>query len=201
MADYNVLAATFEDDSKAYQALSELKGAGLEGRVEVRSAAIVSRDQNGALSVPEATDNVSGSSTLGGGLIGLLIGVLGGPIGMLFGWTTGAIIGGVADFKRDDDTSDVISQISKAIPAGTTAVVAELNEYTPEVVDALISGLGGTIHRRPAIEVLTQLEAAEEAYEAGQREAKKVAKEQRRAERRENFDERKAALKEKLGIE
>jgi hypothetical protein len=32
MFEHNVIAVSFEDRSNAYQALSELKGAGLEGR-------------------------------------------------------------------------------------------------------------------------------------------------------------------------
>lgn len=199
MSDHTVLAATFVESSKAYQALSELNSAGREGRVEVLSSGIVARDLNGALSVPEAQDNVGGSATMGGGFVGMLIGILGGPIGMLFGWTTGMLIGGAVDIKREDDASDVMSEISRAIPVGTTAVVAELNEYTTEVVNGIVSGLGGVVVRRSADEVLAELEAAEDAYKAAQREARKVARQERKAERRENFDERKAALKEKLG--
>lgn len=200
MPEHTVIAAPFTESSKAYQALSELKGAGLEGQVEVLSAGILTRDENGNVTIPEGSDNVGGSSTVGGSLIGLIFGVIGGPIGMLFGWTTGAIIGGVADAQRDDDTEGVLGEISRYIPPGGTAVVAELNEYTGDVVNALISKHGGTVFRRSADEVLAELEAAEEAFESAQREAKKIAKEQRKAERRQNAEERKAALKEKLGI-
>ncbi len=200
MAEHTVVAVPFAESSKAYQALSELKNAGAEGRVEVLSAGVVVRDESGAVSIPEGADNVGGSSTIGGSLIGLLVGIIGGPIGMLFGWTTGAIAGGVVDARREDDTEGVLGEISRYIPPGGTAVAAELNEYTVEVVDTLMTALGGTVVRRPAAEVLAELEAAEEAYKAAQKEARKVAKEQRKAERRQNAEERKAALKEKLGI-
>ena len=72
MFEHNVIAVSFEDRSKAYQALSELKGAGLEGRVEVLAASIVTRDEQGRLDAPEGGDTVGGAATLGGSLVGAM---------------------------------------------------------------------------------------------------------------------------------
>lgn len=198
MYEHNVIAVSFEDRSKAYQALSELKGAGLEGRVEVLSGSIVTRDEQGRLDAPEGGDAVVGAATWGGGLIGLLVGVIGGPIGMLFGWTGGLLVGGAYDIRRADTSESVLGEISRYVPLGGTAVVAEVNEYAVEVVDKLMAERGGTVYRRPADVVLAELEAAEDAYRKAQKEADKAAREQRKAERRENAEERFAALKEKL---
>ena len=209
MFEHNVIAVSFEDRSKAYQALSELKGAGLEGRVQVLGARIVTRDEHGELAAPEVADGLDGAATWGGGLIGLMIGVIGGPIGMLFGWTGGLLVGGAVDIRRADDSDSVLGEISRYIPLGGTAVVAEVNEYAVEVVDKLMAAQGGTVYRRPADVVLAELEAAEDAYRKAQKEADRAAREQRKAERRQNAEERKtelrqnaekhvAALKEKL---
>ena len=198
MYEHNVIAVSFQDRSKAYQALSELKGAALEGRVEVLSASIVTRDEQGRLDAPEGGDTVGGAATLGGGLVGATVGVIGGPIGMLFGWTGGLLVGGAFDIRRADSSDSVLGEISRYIPLGGTAVVAEVNEYAVEVVDDLMAGQGGTVYRRPADVVLTELEAAEDAYRKAQKEAEKAAREQRKAERRQNAEERIAALKEKL---
>ncbi|RZS63486.1 putative membrane protein [Agromyces ramosus] len=198
MYEHNVIAVSFEDRSKAYQALSELKGAGLEGRVEVLSASIVTRDEQGRLDTPEGGDAVVGAATWGGGLIGLMVGVIGGPIGMLFGWTGGLLVGGAFDIRRADDSDSVLGEISRYIPLGGTAVVAEVNEYAVEIVDTLMTEQGGTVYRRPADVVLAELEAVEDAYRTAQKEADKAARQQRRAERRQNAEERIAALKEKL---
>lgn len=198
MFEHNVIAASFEDRSKAYQALSELKGAGLEGRVEVLAASIVTRDEQGRLDAPEGGDAVGGAATWGGGLIGLLVGVIGGPIGMLFGWTGGLLVGGAFDIRRADASDSVLGEISRYVPLGGTAVVAEVNEYAVEVVDKLMAAQGGTVYRRPAEVVLAELEAAEDAYRKAQKEADRAAREQRKAERRQNAKERIAALKEKL---
>lgn len=196
MYEHNVIAVSFEDRSKAYQALSELKGAGLEGRVEVLSASIVTRDEQGRLDAPEGGDAVVGAATLGGSLIGLMVGVIGGPIGMLFGWTGGLLVGGAFDIRRADDSDSVLGEISRYVPLGGTAVVAEVNEYAVEVVDTLMTEQGGTVYRRPADVVLTELEAAEDAYREAQKEADRVAREQRKAERRRNAEERKAEFRQ-----
>ncbi len=198
MSAHNVIAVSFEDRSKAYEALSELKGAALEGRVDVLSATIVTRDEYGRLSSPEGGDVVAGAATVGGSLIGLMIGVIGGPIGMLFGWTGGLLVGGAFDIRRADRTDSVLGEISRAIPLGGTAVVAEVDEYAFEVVDTLMLELGGTVYRRPTELVLAEIEAAEDAYRKAQKEADRIVREQRKAERRQNAQERMADLKEKL---
>lgn len=200
MSEHNVIAVSFADRSDAYQALSELKGAGLEDRVEVLAASVVTRDELGRLDTPEGVDAVGGVPTLGGGLIGLLLGAIGGPVGLLFGWTGGMLVGGAFDVRRADASDSVLAEISRYIPVGGTAVVAELNEFAVEVVDRLMTDQGGTVYRRPADVVLAELEAAEGAYRAAQKEADRVARELRKAERHQNAEERKAALKEKLGV-
>lgn len=198
MSENTVIAVSFADPSKAYQALSELKGAGLEGRVEVLAASIVTRDAQGRLSMPEGDDTVAGAPTIGGGLVGLLIGVIGGPVGMLFGWTGGLLVGGAVDIHRADDTDSVLGEISRYIPAGGTALVAELDEYATEVVDTLMAELGGVVYRRSADVVREELAAAQDAYRTAQKEAARVSRELRKAERHEKAEERKAAIKEKL---
>lgn len=198
MSAHNVIAVSFEDRSNAYEALSELKGAALEGRVDVLSATIVTRDEYGRLSSPEGGDVVAGAATVSGSLIGLMIGVIGGPIGMLFGWTGGLLVGGAFDIRRADRTDSVLGEISRAIPLGGTAVVAEVDEYAFEVVDTLMLELGGTVYRRPTELVLAEIEAAEDAYRKAQKEADRIVREQRKAERRQNAQERMADLKEKL---
>lgn len=201
MADLNVIAVSFAEPSKAYQALSDLKGAAREGRLDLRSAAVVTRDETGRLRVPEGDDAVVGVATWGGSLIGLLIGIIGGPVGMFFGWAGGLLVGGLYDAWRADRGDSILAEISRLIPIGGTALVAEVDEYATEVVDKLMTGLGGTVYRRSAALVLGEMEAAEDAYEQAQKAAEKAVREQKKAERKENMEERKEALKKKLGID
>jgi len=203
---HNVIVVTFPESSRAYQALSVLKQADADDRVSVRGAALVERQADGKIHVPEGADNTIGLGLAGGSLIGMLVGVLGGPIGVLLGLGTGAIAGGIVDVDRADRTDEVLVQMGTQVPAGQTALIAEVDEYALEVVDDEMHKLGGTVARHPAEEVLAALEASEEAARAAEKEAHRVMREHRKAEfqtkrsnLKEEWDERLKTLKQKLG--
>ncbi|SHE25001.1 DUF1269 domain-containing protein [Actinomyces glycerinitolerans] len=195
MTDHNFAAITFAESSKAYEALSDLRQASAEGRIAVPSAVILEREPDGRLHVAEGDDAIIGAGAGTGGLVGMFVGILGGPLGILLGWGAGALVGSIADVKRADRSQTIIGDFSSRLPAGTTAIFAEVEEVTPEVLDGLAAAQGGTVLRRPAIEVLAELEAAEEAAKAADREASRVMREERRQERKEAWDERVARLK------
>ena len=202
---HNVIAVTFDEDSKAYQALSALRQADGDGRVGVRGAVIVERRPEGTIRLQEGEDNVIGAGTAGGSLVGMLVGVLGGPVGVLLGLGAGMAIGAAVDLDRADEADDVLSQMSKSVPIGTTAVIAEVDESAVEVVDGEMAALKGTVIRRSAEEVLAELEAAEQAARASEQEARRVMREAKKAERtekreqsKEKWDERVSVLKDKL---
>ena len=61
-------------------------------------------------------------------------------------------------------TSDeALTVLGRAIPPGTTAVIASVQEPAVEVIDAEMFKLGGDVTRRPVAEVMGKLEVAEEA--------------------------------------
>jgi uncharacterized membrane protein len=202
---HNVIAVTFDEESKAYQGLNNLRNADGSGRVGVRSAVVVERRPEGTIRLQEGEDNVIGAGTAGGSLVGMLVGVLGGPVGVLLGLGTGMAIGAVVDLDRADTADAVLSQMSESIPVGTTAIIAEVDEAAVEVVDSEMAALGGTVTRRPAEEVLAELEAAEQAARASEKEARRVMREAKKAERtekreqsKEKWDERLSTLKDKM---
>jgi uncharacterized membrane protein len=202
---HNVIVVTFPESSKAYQALSVLKRADTEERVIVRSAALLERQADGTIRVPEGSDNMLGVGLAGGSLIGMLVGVLGGPVGMLLGLGTGAVAGGLADVYRADRSDDVLTQMGSEVPTGHTALIAEVDEYAFEVLDNEMSALGGTMTRHPAEEVLAALEASDEAARAAEKEARRVMRERRKAEfeakretLKEEWDERLKTVREKI---
>lgn len=204
---HNLIVVTFEDNSKAYEALSKLKQADLAGRVSVRSAAVLERDAQGRLNIPESGDVVLGSGIAAGGLIGLLVGILGGPVGVVLGFGTGILLGSTFDVERADRENSVLTKVANSVPVGGTALVAEVDEYAVEVIDGEMRALGGAVTRTPAAEVLAALEAAEKAAEAADREARRVLREQHKKEAKAKLDEiekkwdqRVEALKEKLAV-
>ena len=196
----NVIAVTFDERSKAYQALSTLKGLDREGRIELKSAAVVERDATGQLRLPEGADNTSGEGFAIGGLIGMLVGILGGPVGMLLGLGTGGLIGGLDDLDKADREDQTLAQVGRHIPPGKNALLAEVDEYAENVVDGAMTAQGGAVLRRSAADVLAEIEAAEEAAQEAQHQARKKARERKKAELHEKYEERKTHLREKLHI-
>jgi uncharacterized membrane protein len=194
MSQQNVVVIGFTEASKAYQALSVLKSCDAEGRITLESAAVVERTAEGTLRVPESAENDEFVGMASGSLVGSLIGVLGGPVGMLLGWGAGAMVGGAFDVDRAVTSDEALTVLGTAIPAGSTAVIASVEEPAVEVIDGEMAKLGGEVTRRPTSDVLAEVDAAEEAAEAAEREARKVVRQQHKAE----FKEHATKAKEKL---
>ena len=196
----NVVVVTFEESNKAYEALSVLKQLNAQDRISLASAAVVERTPEGELHTPEDVDNVGLVGTASGSLIGMLIGVLAGPLGMLIGFGAGAVMGGAVDMDRAEESDEAVTALAKAISPGSTGVIACVEEPVPEVIDAEMGMLGGQVTRRPAVQVLEELEAADVAADAAAREARHAMHAKRRAELNEDLDERVGKLKEKLHV-
>jgi len=194
----NVVVVTFRDDGKAYEALSTLKQLDSQGRAKLAQAALVTRGDDGRVVV---RDEVSGEDYVGtaaGGLIGLLVGILGGPLGVLLGGATGVLLGSLWDLDDEDETESALSEVSKTVKVGRTTLLAHMIEEHPEIVDADMAPLTGTVVRRPVYEVEGEIADAQ----AAQREAKKAARaklikaheEKTRAEAHAKVDELKSKL-------
>jgi uncharacterized membrane protein len=173
----NVLVITFgeapENDQNAYQALTDLKQLDSQGQIGIAGAAVVTRDREGRLDVKSEVGDDPYVGIAGGGMIGLLLGIIGGPLGMLLGGTYGALVGSLFDLDEVDTTESVLGEIAKQVQPTRTALVAQVNEQSPEVVDAAIARLGGAVMRRPAADVEAEIAAAQEAQRKAEREARK----------------------------
>jgi uncharacterized membrane protein len=159
---------------------------------------VVERDQNGKLQIKDGFDTETGVATAGSGLVGMIMGAIGGPYGMLLGLTGGALVGGSYELHRGDDQDDVLTQINTAINPGHAVLVAQVNEPTIDVLDKAMADLGGTVLRKSEADVLTELEAAEDAAAAAQAAARKAVREKKMAEVKEKREDRIAALKAKF---
>jgi len=198
MAEENVVVVRFTEPSKAYQALSELKQSDADGRIELKSAAVVERTAQGELKIADSADNVGLVGTASGSLIGMLVGVLGGPVGLLLGFGAGALVGGSFDLDRADESDEALSVLGRAIPPGSTALIADVTEPEVELIDAKMDLLDGEVTRRSVVDVVAELGTAHEAAEAAAREARRTVREKRKADMTADLDERVAKLKEKL---
>jgi uncharacterized membrane protein len=194
----NVIAVTFEDDSNAYEALTTLKELESQDQIGIRGAAVVSRDETGnVLDKDEAGgDSLVGTAT--GGIVGLLIGILGGPFGVLIGGATGVLIGSLFDGSDADETESVLAEISKSIRVGHNALLAEVSEQSPEVIDTAMTRLGGTVLRRRSDDVEAEVAAAEHAQREAKRKARKELLHARHEKHMEHIRAKLAELMAKL---
>jgi uncharacterized membrane protein len=193
--DDNVVLVGFTEQSKAYQALSSLRQAGDTGQLDVRAAALLERGPDGVVRVPEGDDAAPGAAIAAGSLIGMLIGVLGGPLGMLLGTSTGMLTGSVAAAAHAGDQDIALAAISGQIEPGHTVLLAEVGEVAPEVVDNAMSALGGTVTRRSAADVYDEIQSAKADQDAADAEARRVLREQRRAEHKDKWEQFKNKIK------
>ncbi len=169
----NVIAVTFSEDSSAYEALTQLKELDSQHQVDLDGAAVVAREEDGHVEVKDEVVDPSYAGTTGGGLVGLIIGILGGPLGILLGGATGVLIGSLFDLDDADDTESALSDISKAVQVGRTALLAEVTEPSTDVVDTAMKRLGGEVLRRSVEDVEAEIAATEKAQREAKREARK----------------------------
>ena len=133
-----------------------------------------------------------------GGTIGLLLGILGGPLGMLLGGTYGALAGSLFDIDDVVTTESVLGEISKQVRPTRTAVIAQVTEQSPQVIDTAMTRLGGEVTRRPVFEVEQEIAVAQDAQRQAEREAgkelRKARAEQTKADAHAKVEQIKAKL-------
>jgi len=155
----NYIAAVFDSDQKAFDALHELWRLNDTGDITVHGTAVIHRDKYGYLDVA-TKDTYPGLRTAAGVAIGALLGALAGPIGSAAGATVaagtaagmGAAVGGVtgatADMFKASEHEEAAREASFAIAPGQSAVVAEVSEDWVNPVDTAMGRMGGIVFRR-----------------------------------------------------
>ena len=198
----NVLVVSFgenpENDKNAYQALTDLKQLDSQDQIKITGAAVVTRDADGRLEEKSEVGEDPYVGTASGGLVGLLVGIIGGPLGMLLGGAYGMLVGSLFDINEVDTTESVLGEISKEIQPGRTALLAQVTEQSPEVIDAAMARLGGEVLRRPAVDVEEEIAAAEEAQRKAKHEARKELQKARVEKTKSNAHAKVEEMKAKL---
>jgi uncharacterized membrane protein len=195
---YNVICVSFDPDSNAYAALTALKELESQNRLGVDAAGVIVRGDDGEIVVKDRAGSYDFAGAASGGLLGLLIGILGGPLGVLIGGTYGLLVGSLVDLEEAEDSDSVLAQISASVRPGHTALLAEVTEQSPEVVDTAMADLGGTVLRRPVYDVEAEIAAAEEAQRQAKREATKELMRGRKEHSKEQIHAHVEQLKAKL---
>ena len=168
-----IIVATFEDESKTYQAFSEIKRASVEGQLKINGLTVMHRNLEGNFVIKDAAiRNYGGSIT--GGIVGSLIGILGGPIGILLGWGAGALLGGMRDAREIMSDQNLFKTLSRDMQVGNTALIGEIENEKGNHVQQIVRRLGGELLRRPTDDVEADLRAMEQAQDSARQEAIRV---------------------------
>jgi uncharacterized membrane protein len=198
----NVLVVTFGEDpandKNAYQALTDLKQLDSQGQTKIAGAAVVERDVDGHLDVKSELGDNSYQGTATGGMIGLLVGIIGGPLGVLLGGSYGLLVGSLFDIDDVETTESDLADISKSVRPTRTALLAQVTEQSPEVIDTAMAKLGGEVMRRPVADVEEEVAAAQEAERKAKHEARKELHKARVEKNKENAHAKVEELKSKL---
>jgi uncharacterized membrane protein len=194
----SVIAVSFEDERGAYKALTLLGEIDSQHRADVREAVVVVRGEDGQIDVKDQIASDSLPGTAGGGLLGLLLGVIGGPIGMLVGGTYGLFVGSLFDVYDAGETETALGAIAETVKPGHPALLAVVDERSTDVLDAAMTDLGGTVQRRPVVEVEAEIAAAEDAERKAKHEARKELNRARREHDKAAVNAKLDELKAKL---
>ena len=198
----NVLVVTFgedrENDKNAYQALTDLKQLDSQGQVKIAGAAVIARDVDGHVDIKSDVGKEPYEATAVGGIIGLLVGIIGGPLGVLLGGATGVLVGSLFDIEDVDTTESVLGDISKQVHPTRMAVLAQVTEQSPEVIDTAMARLGGEVMRRPLVDVEREIAAAREAQKKAKHEARKELHKAHAEKTKEDAHAKVEELKSKL---
>lgn len=195
---YNVIAVSFADDHNAETAMTLLKELDAHERVVIPQAVVVARGDDGQLVEAETAESTVMLGTASGGLIGLLIGIIGGPLGMLIGAAGGLYGGAVFDIHDASEMESALAGISSSVRLGRTALLAVVNEHSPDVIDTAMSGLGGTVPRRSVADVDAEVAAAKKAQRKAKLEARKELIRGRRQHEKAAISAKNVELKDKL---
>jgi uncharacterized membrane protein len=195
----NVLSVSFKDDDEAYAVLARLRQLDSENLIDLRAAAIVTRDPSGRVITKESAGREDSTGAITGGIVGLLIGVLGGPLGILIGGAGGVLVGSLFDEEDAEDTDSVLAAFSRTVRADHNTLLAELTEPSDhDVVDSVMTTRSGTLLRRAVTDVEAEIAAAEEAQRKAKKEARAHLREERKEKRKGDVDAKIAELKAKL---
>jgi hypothetical protein len=91
-----------------------------------------------------------------------------------------------------------LGDISRSVRAGHTALLAEADEPSPEVIDNAMKPLGGTVLRPSLDDIQAEIAVAEDAQRAAAKEARKRLREQRQAKTKEEIRAKIDELKAKF---
>lgn len=176
-----VVVAIFNEESRTYEALSNLKNQ--SDSLNVLAAGII-RNHQGKLVIKDGFDLTDNDNWAVGGLIGGLIGILGGPVGILLGSGLGLTIGTGFDLDEADTNESVLSEVANELKPEKLALISILEEENARQLDNLLIEDGAmTIIRKKFVDVQAEIYQNQEL----ENHLAKEARRQMRQEKKEKW--------------
>lgn len=142
----NILVVVFESENQAEEGFNALNQLDSDGIIAIYAGSVISKDDNGAVTVKEMQGNFP-FHTIAGTALGSLIGLLGGPAGFGIGATVGGITGILRDLHAAGVNSHFVDDVAAILKPGKFAVVADVGEERIAPVDTRMEALGGFVFR------------------------------------------------------
>ena len=191
----NIIVVTFEVESEAYQAFSELKANTYNNSYVISQAALAKN--NGGRIEPLDWFNVGGMTnddTILGGLLGALIGIVGGPVGMLLGGSYGVLVGSTVDLLDADQNTTMMEHVMACANDGKTVLIAMVQEEEPTAFNANFAKYQSEVTRFDAAEIAVEVEEAQIMEVELAKQARKQARQDKKDALQEKITDRKAKL-------
>src|SRR5262245_9053755 len=147
-----MLVVVFETHDKADAALDALRHLEDASVISLYAHAVVMKDFHGAVTGALSRD-AAPRPTLGGIAVGGVLGLFGGLVGVAVGAASGFVIGAFTEYARTRVARGFVVEVADALPQGTAALVAEINEESTDPVNARMDAFGGLVLRRARSDV------------------------------------------------
>ncbi|BDR57872.1 DUF1269 domain-containing protein [Xylocopilactobacillus apicola] len=165
----NVVSVSFNDNAKAYQALSDLKNS--VSSFTVLSARLIEKVGNTYVQKDGFDADAYGENFAEGGMIGALIGILGGPLGVILGGSIGMLIGSANDASSETKKQDTMMEIAQDSENGLVLVLITQESSSDDLDEFLQKYDVKAIIREDFSEVHRKILAAEKAQKQLQKDA------------------------------
>ena len=143
--NYEMIVVSFDDENKAREVQNSLKQLEDKAIVDLKSAALVTRDASGKVRIKETSDFDAKQGAIGGAVAGGLLGLLKGNLlgGAILGAASGAIAGKGIDLGLEDE---FLEDIGDKLGTSSSAVVALIDfDHVDQAMEELEKFEGGTI--------------------------------------------------------
>lgn len=158
---HEVVLLVFDDPARAAPAMGELRRVGEDGALSVKRAVEVEREPDGGFRLADDAEDPTVVGTALGAALGALVGAAAGPAGLVLGGGAGMAVGSLLDANEARLSEAVVATAVRHVPPGGTAIVADVDERDPGVLDEVASRTGAAAVRVSRADVEAELAAVE----------------------------------------